>query len=62
MARFELDQPVKPPARIKVVGVGGAGGNAVNNMIDAGLEGLVEFIVCNTDLQDLDRSKAEMRV
>lgn len=62
MARFELEQSAKQPARIKVIGVGGAGGNAVNNMIDAGLEGLVEFIVCNTDLQDLDRSRAEMRV
>jgi cell division protein FtsZ len=62
MARFELQQPDKHPARIKVIGVGGAGGNAVNNMIDAGLENLVEFIVCNTDLQDLDRSRAEVKV
>jgi cell division protein FtsZ len=49
-------------ARIKVIGVGGAGGNAVNNMIDAGLEGLVEFIACNTDSQDLDRNRAETKI
>ena len=62
MANFEPVQPNKHPARIKVIGVGGAGGNAVNNMIDAGLEHLVEFIVCNTDLQDLDRSRAEIKI
>jgi cell division protein FtsZ len=45
-------------ARIVVCGVGGAGGNAVNNMIDAGLEG-VDFIVANTDAQALTSSKAE---
>ena len=45
-------------ARIIVCGVGGAGGNAVNNMIDAGLEG-VEFIVANTDAQALTSSKAQ---
>ena len=44
--------------RIVVFGVGGAGGNAVNNMIDAGLEG-VEFVVANTDAQALTSSKAE---
>ncbi|NOJ49160.1 cell division protein FtsZ [Bradyrhizobium sp. WSM 1744] len=44
-------------ARIIVFGVGGAGGNAVNNMIDSGLEG-VEFIVANTDAQALTSSKA----
>src|SRR6185503_15216135 len=44
-------------ARIVVCGVGGAGGNAVNNMIEAGLEG-VDFIVANTDAQALTSSKA----
>ena len=44
-------------ARIIVCGGGGAGGNAVNNMIEAGLEG-VEFIVANTDAQALTSSKA----
>ena len=45
-------------ARITVFGVGGAGGNAVNNMIAAGLQG-VDFIVANTDAQALTMSKAE---
>ena len=45
-------------ARITVFGVGGAGGNAVNNMIAAGLQG-VEFVVANTDAQALTMSKAE---
>lgn len=48
-------QELKP--RITVFGVGGAGGNAVNNMIDSGLEG-VEFVVANTDAQALALSKA----
>lgn len=47
--------------RIVVIGVGGAGGNAVNNMIDSGLDG-VEFIVANTDAQALALSKAERRI
>ena len=50
---------VKP--RILVVGVGGAGGNAVNNMVASKLEG-VEFIVANTDAQALAHSKAQHRV
>ena len=48
-------------ARIKVVGVGGAGGNAVNGMIHAGLVG-VEFIAINTDLQALDTNKAACKL
>ena len=44
--------------RITVFGVGGAGGNAVNNMITAGLQG-VDFVVANTDAQALTMSKAE---
>ncbi|HET7086537.1 MAG TPA: cell division protein FtsZ [Rhizomicrobium sp.] len=47
--------------RITVLGVGGAGGNAVNNMIEAGLEG-VEFIVANTDAQALAQSKCGRRI
>ena len=47
--------------RITVFGVGGAGGNAVNNMITAGLEG-VDFVVANTDAQALTMSKAERLV
>jgi cell division protein FtsZ len=43
---FETSEPLE--ARIKVIGVGGGGGNAINNMIQSQLEG-VEFIVANTD-------------
>ena len=55
-----------PPAtelkpRIVVFGVGGAGGNAVNNMIEAGLEG-VEFVVANTDAQQLAFAKTDRRI
>ncbi|MDQ5885651.1 MAG: cell division protein FtsZ, partial [Patescibacteria group bacterium] len=48
-------------ARIKVVGVGGAGGAAVNRMIDSGVDG-VEFIVVNTDAQALHHSKASTKI
>jgi cell division protein FtsZ len=47
--------------RIVVFGVGGAGGNAVNNMIEAGLEG-VEFVTANTDAQQLQFAKTERRI
>ncbi len=47
--------------RILVLGVGGAGGNAINGMIDAGLQG-VEFIAVNTDAQDLRLSKAQAKI
>ena len=55
----QKESEIKP--RITVVGVGGAGGNAVNNMISASLEG-VEFIVANTDAQALGQSLADRRV
>ena len=55
----QTESEIKP--RITVVGVGGAGGNAVNNMISASLEG-VEFIVANTDSQALGQSLADRRV
>jgi cell division protein FtsZ len=48
-------------AKIKVIGVGGGGGNAVNRMIDAGVEG-IEFIVANTDLQALRMSRAPVKL
>src|SRR5215813_1968738 len=51
--------PMKP--RIVVIGVGGGGGNAVNNMLAAGLNG-VRFIVANTDAQALSQSSAETRI
>ena len=47
--------------RILVLGIGGAGGNAINGMIDAGLQG-VEFIAVNTDAQDLKLNKAKTRI
>lgn len=47
--------------KIKVIGVGGGGGNAVNNMIESGLQG-VTFIVANTDKQALGLSKAERKI
>ena len=48
-------------AVIKVVGIGGGGGNAINRMIDAGLKG-VEFIAINTDAQDLLMSDADVKL
>jgi cell division protein FtsZ len=54
--KFEfVDQKERYNAKIKVLGVGGAGGNAINNMINAKLKG-VDFVAANTDCQDLDRS------
>ena len=52
---------VESTASIKVIGVGGAGGSAVNRMRDAGLSG-VEFIAMNTDAQALHNSKADVKV
>lgn len=60
-AVFELLEDNKQTAVIKVVGVGGGGGNAIQHMISAGLGG-VEFIVMNTDLQALTPSGADIRV
>lgn len=57
MAHFELDDAVQDQAKIKVIGVGGAGGNAVNTMIANKVEG-VEFYVANTDVQALEKSMA----
>lgn len=57
----ESETPNHQVARIKVVGVGGAGGNAVNRMIQEGMTG-VEFIVCNTDLQALRSSRASIKI
>lgn len=59
--RMFIDEAPITGARIKVIGVGGGGSNAVNRMIDAGIKG-VEFIVANTDLQALNSSKAPMKI
>jgi len=59
--QFRFDEDHKVPAKIKVVGIGGAGGNAVNRMIQAKIEG-VEFIAANTDLQALKSSLAPVKL
>jgi cell division protein FtsZ len=60
--KFEfVEERERYDAKIKVVGVGGAGGNAINNMIEAKLRG-VEFIAANTDSQDLERSACSHRI
>ena len=58
---FEFDSLADQKAHIKVIGVGGAGGNAVNRMIASGLSG-VEFIAINTDAQDLNNNRAETKI
>lgn len=58
---FEIDDVKGQKAKIKVIGVGGAGGNAVNNMIASNLHG-VEFIAVNTDTQVLETSLAPVKV
>jgi cell division protein FtsZ len=59
--RIQFHEESPRGARIKVIGVGGGGGNAVNRMIQAGLEG-VEFIVANTDVQALKLSQAPVKL
>jgi cell division protein FtsZ len=58
---FELVENIQNGARIKVIGVGGSGGNAVNTMISTRLEG-VDFIAANTDLQALRVNRAPTKV
>lgn len=58
---FEIEELKGQNAKIKVIGVGGAGGNAINNMIASNLQG-VEFIAVNTDLQVLENSLAPVKV
>ncbi|HZQ94901.1 MAG TPA: cell division protein FtsZ [Candidatus Sulfotelmatobacter sp.] len=59
--RISFNEEARNDAKIKVIGVGGGGGNAVNRMIDAGMEG-IEFIVANTDLQALRLSHAPVKL
>jgi cell division protein FtsZ len=59
--RLKLAEEMRTGARIKVVGVGGGGSNAVNRMVTAGLDG-VEFIVANTDLQALQLNHAPVKL
>ena len=58
---FEFDSLSEQKANLKVVGVGGAGGNAVNRMITSGMVG-VDFIAINTDAQDLENNPAEHKI
>jgi cell division protein FtsZ len=59
--RISYNDDTRNDARIKVIGVGGGGGNAVNRMIDAGMDG-IEFITANTDLQALRMSRAATKI
>ena len=59
--RIHFNEDPKTNAKIKVIGIGGGGGNAVNRMISAGVEG-VEFVVANTDLQALQMSHAPVKI
>src|ERR1700757_1319825 len=59
--RIQFNEEPRNNAKIKVIGVGGGGGNAVNRMICAGVEG-VEFVVANTDLQALQMSRAPVKI
>src|SRR4029453_15134292 len=59
--RLTLDPEIKLGAKIKVIGVGGGGGNAVTRMVNSGLSG-VEFIVANTDVQALGQNPAAVKI
>ena len=59
--KISFDEDRQPPAKIKVVGIGGAGGNAVNRMIKTKIGG-VEFIAANTDIQSLRDSAAPVKL
>ena len=61
MPMLQFEAPVDSPANIKVVGIGGAGCNAVNRMIESNLQG-INFIAINTDKQNLNKSKAETKI
>jgi cell division protein FtsZ len=58
---FELEETVGQTARMKVVGIGGGGGNALNRMIEEGVAG-VEFIAVNTDAQALEKNHSALKV
>ncbi|MEM9983494.1 MAG: cell division protein FtsZ, partial [Bacteroidota bacterium] len=58
---MQFDFPKNEQSIIKVIGVGGGGGNAVNNMYERGIDG-VDFVVCNTDMQALNKSDVPTKV
>lgn len=61
-SRFSFDDAANEEAQICVVGVGGGGGNAINNMVNKGIRGGVEFVAVNTDAQALAENKASQKV
>jgi len=58
---MHVDRQIENDLRISVVGIGGAGGNAINSMVDSGLTG-VRFIATNTDHASLNSSKAQTKI
>ena len=58
---MQFEFPKNEQSIIKVIGVGGGGGNAVNNMFEKGIDG-VEFVVCNTDMQALNKSEVPTKI
>ncbi len=60
-SHFTFDSEQNRDAEIRVIGVGGGGGNAVNNMIDKGIQG-IEFVAINTDAQALEANKAPVKI
>ncbi|GFE57541.1 cell division protein FtsZ [Geobacter sp. AOG1] len=58
---FEFDESIDQSAKIKVIGIGGGGGNAINTMINCSMNG-VDFIVANTDAQSLRNAKAPSKI
>ena len=61
-SRFSFDDAANEEAKICVVGVGGGGGNAINNMVEKGIHGSVEFIAVNTDAQALAENRAPQKI
>ena len=61
MSEWEIIEEVKGNASIRVIGVGGGGGNAVQHMVECGIEG-AEFISINTDKQALDKNDASTKL
>jgi len=61
-SKFSFDDSANEEAEICVVGVGGGGGNAINNMVEKGIRGNVEFISINTDAQALNENKAPQKI
>ena len=61
-SKFSFDDAANDEAKICVVGVGGGGGNAINNMVEKGIHGSVEFISINTDAQALNENRAPQKI